>query len=267
MVRSAAAILQQRHGRRNLTFGTLTLPSLSREQLLLVAKNWAQLKHRWSEALSRLLHRKGLDPCSIDVTEIQPRRWRQRRELGLHIHYLHQGKHPGQHWAIAPSEIEAIWQRLLENLLGFAVDCSKATRVEGVKLSAANYLGKYMSKGCAVVKKVTKAKLGDYLPSAWWGVSLALRREVSAGLVNLSSQMGKNLLDNLEVLKQLGILRWYRLLVQEIWFDDIDEPVEALLGVAGQLSSLAALRYLKGEYSLNDFENYIYSDDFELDAA
>ena len=109
--------------------------------------------------------------------------------------------------------------------------------MEGVKLSAANYLGKYMSKGCAVVKKVTRANLGDYLPSAWWGVSLALRREVTAGLVNLSSQTGKNLLDNLEALKQLKVLRWYRLLVQEIWFDDIDQPVETLLGVVGRVSS------------------------------
>jgi len=36
MVRAAAAILQQRHGKENLTFGTLTLPDFDKDQLLQV---------------------------------------------------------------------------------------------------------------------------------------------------------------------------------------------------------------------------------------
>jgi hypothetical protein len=37
MVKSACAILQQRHGHKNLTFGTLTLPALTQGQLLMVS--------------------------------------------------------------------------------------------------------------------------------------------------------------------------------------------------------------------------------------
>ena len=54
MVKSACAILQQRHGRKNLTFGTLTLPALTPGQLLMVSENWGNLKGRFSEELSRL---------------------------------------------------------------------------------------------------------------------------------------------------------------------------------------------------------------------
>jgi hypothetical protein len=55
MVKSACAILQQRHGHKNLTFGTLTLPALTQGQLLMVSESWGHLKGCFSEELSRLL--------------------------------------------------------------------------------------------------------------------------------------------------------------------------------------------------------------------
>jgi hypothetical protein len=69
MVKSACAILQQRHGHKNLTFGTLTLPALTQGQLLMVSESWGHLKGRFSEELSRLLRRRGLDTDWVDVTE------------------------------------------------------------------------------------------------------------------------------------------------------------------------------------------------------
>ncbi len=242
MVKSAYAILQQRHGHKNLTFGTLTLPALTQGQLLMVSESWGHLKGRFSEELSRLLRRRGLDTDWVDVTEIQAKRWRRRKEVALHLHYLHQGRRPGEDWAIAPSEIKEIWQRLLENLLGVEIDCSTATRIEQVKINAAHYLSKYMSKGGKITADIIDAGRSHFLPSAWYGVSASLRRQIKESIENLTSQQAHFFLDNLEYLRHLGVVEWLYPIYQDMWLPGELAPGDQLVGVVGNLSAEHALR-------------------------
>lgn len=262
MVKSACAILQKRHSHKNLTFGTLTLPALMPGQLLMVSEHWGYLKSRFSEELSRLLRRRGLDPDWVDVTEIQSKRWRRRSEVALHLHYLHQGRLPGQHWAIAPSEIRDIWQRLLENLLGVEVDCSAATRIEQVKLNASHYLSKYMSKGGKLTQEIISTGRSHFLPSAWYGVSAALRREIKSAIAHLTTQQAHFFLDNLEHLQSIGAVEWLYPIYQDMWVDGDLAPGEQLVGVVGTLCGEHALRYILGELDEYGFRNWFFSDEF-----
>ena len=263
MVRSAAAILQERHGHKNLTFGTLTLPALSQEQLLLVSHKWSELKRQWSQELSRLLKRKGLDPDWVDVTEVQANRWKKRQEVALHLHYLHQGKRRGEHWAIAPSEIRDIWQRLLSNLLGVEVDCSAATRIESVKLNAAHYLGKYMSKGGKVVNSIKDKNCEDFLPSTWYGVSAHLRREIKAGITTLSSDRTWWFWCHLDALLTMGVVEW-SFEIYQLRGNNPDPLVsEVCVGSVGSIrADVRSLRFITGEFNLYDYENWYCSDEY-----
>ncbi len=276
MVRAAAAILQQRHGKENLTFGTLTLPDFDRDQLLLISQNWAELKRRFNLALSRLLRRKGLDPDWVDVTEIQPKRWRRYKKVCLHLHYLHHGRekgvtylHPGteagdptREWAIHPNEIREIWSRVLGNLLQQKVDCSSATRIESVRLSAKNYLGKYMSKGGKIVQKVIDAGQEDYIPSAWYGVSAGLREEIKAGMTELTPHQALEFAENIDYLQELGVIEWYYPIYQDMWLPGELAPSLHLVGVVGNLSGEHALRFLKGELDEYGYRNWYLSDEY-----
>jgi hypothetical protein len=276
MVKSACAILQKRHGHQNLTFGTLTLPALMQGQLLMVSERWGYLKARFSEELSRLLRRRGLDSDWVDVTEIQAKRWRRRSEVALHLHYLHQGREPGKtyhhpgvapndpstKWAIHPREIRAIWQRLLEKMLGVEVDCSAATRIEQVKLDAAHYLSKYMSKGGKIVQHITAAGRSHFLPSAWYGVSAALRREIKSAITHLTPQQAQSFLDNLEHLRSIGAIEWLYPIYQNMWLDGELAPDDQLVGVVGTLCGDQALRHITGELDEYGFRNWYFSDEF-----
>jgi len=262
MVKSACAILQKRHGHQNLTFGTLTLPALMQGQLLMVSESWGYLKSRFSEELSRLLRRRGLDSDWVDVTEIQAKRWRRRKEVALHLHYLHQGRRPGEDWAIKPSEIRDIWQRLLENLLGVEVDCTAATRIEQVRLDASHYLSKYMSKGGKLTQEITAAGRSHFLPSAWYGVSAALRREIKSAITHLTPQQAQLFLDNLEHLRSIGAIEWLYPIYQNMWLDGELAPDDQLVGVVGTLCGDQALRHITGELDEYGFRNWYFSDEF-----
>ncbi len=276
MVKSACAILQKRHGHKNLTFGTLTLPELTPGQRLMVSENWGHLKGRFSEELSRLLKRRGLDPDWVDVTEVQAKRWRRRKQVALHLHYLHQGRVPGTtyshpgvaandlstKWAIHPREIRAIWQRLLENLLGVEVDCSSATRIEQVKLNAAHYLAKYMSKGGSLTRQIIDAGRGHFLPSAWYGVSAALRKEIKSAIVHLTPKQACRFLEDFEYYCGLGAVEWYYPIYQDMWLPGSLAPGDHLVGIVGTFRDERVLKLLRGELDDYGYRNWYLSDEY-----
>ncbi len=243
MVRSGAAYLEIRHGKRNLTFGTLTLPPLNEEDFLKCCQNWHDLKRKFSQELSRILERRGLDPSWVDVTEVQQSRFLKTGEVGLHLHYLHQGKMPGKHWAIGCEEIKNLWARLLQNLLGHDVDCSAATRIESVRKSAKGYLGKYMSKGGEIIELVKAAGKSDYLPHAWWGISHGLRKIVKDNIVILNEKTQNLIVDNIQALKDSGYIAWYYPIYTTIWFEN--ESEEILIGYVGGFSNFESFDYFK----------------------
>ena len=210
MTRSGTGLLDEHYGRRCLTFGTATLPPCSDEEHKLIALNWAKIQNRFMEKICRKLRRCGLKPEYVVVTEIQEKRWERWGQCGLHLHWVCPGKaNPWSHWAISPSEVARMWGETLAAVVGHPVDASKATRVEVPRKGLMGELSKYMSKGCKVVKAVVDAGRGDELPTAWWGMSRDLKREVKSKTERFSSDVAEWLIDNADILRRKKLV-WFR---------------------------------------------------------
>ena len=206
MVKDMACLLEREYDRRQLSFGTATLPSLPDDDLYQVQVHWSEICNRFFEELGRHFKRKGLEWRYLYCSEIQPKRWLSRREVGLHLHWLCVGRsNPWEDWAITPSEVAAIWARVLGRVLGYEPDCTKATRVEIPRKSVKRELGKYLSKGCKVVQEIVNAGLGDRLPNAWWGGLTALKREVFAQTFVFDSQVAEAIQSRLEEMVEAGL--------------------------------------------------------------
>jgi hypothetical protein len=212
MVRNMAVHMEDSTDRRQLTFGTATLPSMPASDMATVQRSWAIVVNRFFEEMGRHFQRAGQTLQYVHCTEIQPRRWLARREVGLHIHWLCVGRPSvDAKWTIAPHEVAEIWARVLGRVLGYQPDTSKATRVEVPKGSVRRELSKYLSKGCAVIKQIIDAGLGDRLPNAWWGGLTALKREVKKKIVVLGSRFAKSIQHNLEEWREAGICNFSHL--------------------------------------------------------
>jgi hypothetical protein len=234
MVRSCAAILEDKYGRDCTTFGTNTLPPLPAEEMELVCCGWSELMRQYFQEVRRLLERRGLSTDFLYVVEIQEKRYECWGQVVPHVHWLVQGrKNRRSHWLILPAEIQAIWQRLLSNLLGHEVDCSAATRIEKPRNSLRAELGKYLSKGGTVLKKIIDAGQADLLPTTWWSASLDLKREVKQAITILTGDECLEFIDSLESLQNAGLLRFRKIMHK------FDDGFEICLGFVGFLLSRA----------------------------
>lgn len=185
MVRSACQILEEVANQRPIGFLTLTLPTMTREQLNFATENWSEITRQYMQELSREFNRTGLPNLWVFCTEWQ----KKRQALHAHIAFI---AHPvllkprGDEYPIKKCWFRDLWQRILFNVLGENFDCTKATRVEKVKYSVGAYMSKYISKGDKPDKSETGFDLdtGELLPrntqfpSAWWGACNDLKKTV-----------------------------------------------------------------------------------------
>jgi hypothetical protein len=242
MIRSGAAILEQAHGKENLSFITVTLPGLNFSDLNYANSNFSELARRFCEEISRQLKRHGLSTDYVCVTEIQEKRWSNRGEIALHMHLLCQGRtHYKQQWKIRPEAVRKIWERVLGNLLCRPMECPAATRIEAIRKSAKRYLGKYMSKGGKVLREVQQAGLEECLPPSWVRMSKELRNQVLAGIVKPSQEAKDMLIEHLENYKGAGIIRWF----YKHYIDMVQPSGESfplLVSVSGEFASDEVMR-------------------------
>lgn len=173
-VRNAAFLLQERYGRKRLTFATLTLPAVSPEESQSLALGWHTIVKGLVKEIRRDLERHRLPPVVVGVTEIQPERTDRDQVLGLHLHLVWVGRANFGSWAITTKRIDELWQRQLERTLQRSVTVKSACNLQMVRRSASGYLGKYMSKGAKTVSAVKETMLGTTLPSAWYTMTRSL---------------------------------------------------------------------------------------------
>jgi hypothetical protein len=171
-VRGAAALLQRKYGRRCLSFLTLTLPELPREDLQKIAGKWGRIVNNLMTWFQRRLRARGLSDSIVLVTECQPRR-AESGSLGcLHIHAVFQGKRrPSSDWALTPGEIRQYWLRVLSKLVEKPVESESCEELRQVKKSAEGYLGKYMSKGSESAALLAAKHGWECLPRQWWSLT------------------------------------------------------------------------------------------------
>jgi hypothetical protein len=91
-------------------------------------------------------------------------------------------------WAVSYKEVRGLWKRELERVVGRDLDCSSVENMEAVKHDAEQYLGKYMSKGLKSIAVLVEMGFGECLPSAWWSMTLTLKRAVKGMVERLQGE-------------------------------------------------------------------------------
>lgn len=162
--------------------GTLTIPSLSPDQMRTMAVRWAYIQKRFFEKCRRRYVKLGLRFHYASCTEIQPGRWNERGEIGLHIHFLFIAHRLAKRqWSLPDQWVRNEWKRTLESVLGEnTISGNLNYRREAVNSSSAAYLAKYASKGTEFIREVSEAHGGDVLPSQWWSASTTIRGCIKA---------------------------------------------------------------------------------------
>jgi hypothetical protein len=184
MIRSACALLERSYTGR-LTFCTVTMPTLPLELRILLAEAWPALVREGLQWLSRQLERQGLPRAICSVSEIQPKRLQAGNGGYLHLHLVWPNKRGRKApWAIDVTAFRS-W---IEGFL-----CRRGLMVEGswvnvdtklVRVSAAAYLSKYMSKGGDCLAAFVEENGWSAVPAQWWNMTKPMRDAVKRETVS-----------------------------------------------------------------------------------
>lgn len=176
-VKDYVDLLERRHGSKYLTFGTVTVPSLPPQCLSQLHENWHHFCKLFRQKLVRELKRAGLDGSVVYVTEIQPKRFAATGKPYLHLHFICQGRKPGQTWGVSTRRVREITREAIATVTGYETTALPVCRLEAVKKSASSYIGKYMSKGAQECQEAIENGYEGWLPRQWWGSTRDLPQE------------------------------------------------------------------------------------------
>lgn len=181
-VRNAAFLLQQKYGLDRLSFLTCTVPLVSETAEYNLGREWAEIVRIFIQKITRLLEAAGLPRSYVGCTEIQEKRLEEHGGLPLHLHLVFPGRKPGGPWTIGKEQFASAWASAVECRCPEFKDANwkPSTRVERLKKSPENYLGKYMTKGAASLSGLIDSDPGiaEFLPASWWHCSLNLKRAI-----------------------------------------------------------------------------------------
>lgn len=230
LIVNSCLLLQRKYGKKHLSFLTLTLPSefASRE-----ADLYAEAKRQFLQWLHRRLVKLGLPPHVIGCTELQTQRYSQSGAVALHEHWIFVGRRPYAHWGVSASEAGERWIRTLRTVYRMEESISSevaAVSLESVRLSAAAYLGKYMSKSEKVVDGLIEDGKEDCLPSSWVTRSISMLKMFKLSIVRFNIEDSRSIHDVLQD-NSSTFCRWCRNLTIEM-----DSGHRVWLGFTGYLN-------------------------------
>ena len=184
IVRNAAYLLQKSVRRENLTFATVTVPTMPIKDMAVLHQKWHKAVEIYRLGLKRVLQDAGLSGESVGVSEIQEERCDKTGLPVLHLHTVFQGRLPYGPWVVSTDRHDELWRNAVKVVLPEAlVSFKSAANLQMVQTSAANYLGKYISKGAISVAAVKTEGMGHWLPRQWWNCTRSLSARVRAETV------------------------------------------------------------------------------------
>ena len=180
MVRNMAFLLERENSKRNLSFVTVTLPELSRDDHDSVLENWGAIVKEYFKILGRKYEKSsGRKFEHVSVTEVQEKRFERTGFIGLHIHTLFVGRtNHKSAWILTPIDIRDSWEQAVAKHCKGVYEFGSSENCQSVRRSAEGYLGKYLTKGSKAVKAIISKGYAVALPKAWYSRSLSLHRRV-----------------------------------------------------------------------------------------
>ncbi len=244
MLRNAGHLIDKAcEGRYNRLpqMGTLTIPSYSEPTMRRIAANWGDIVRKFFQECKRRYAKFRYRFDYASCTEIQPKRWAESREVGLHIHFLFVAIRLGKSsWVLPDSFVREVWGRILGHYLGDGDTPQLPNyRRDTVRKSSAAYLAKYASKGCDITKEVLEEKGEESLPRQWWSVSSRLRAGIRRHTILSTGELAEKLL----VISRWGVsdyIRYIRCITIQTNANEYaksrSSPEEIVLGYGGLLS-------------------------------
>lgn len=251
MIRNGGHCIDQalKYSRRYFAqMGTVTIPSLSAERMRVICLEWSNIVRRFFQECKRRYKKLGMPFHYVSCTEIQPNRWENRREVGLHLHFLFIASKHNNEWSLPDQWVRDTWKRCITTYVGEEeVPENLNYRREAVRESSAAYLAKYASKGTEFVEEVAEEMGEECLPSQWWSMSSSIKNCIKKTTVKSRGDQAELLLHvcRHEIKPYLRYVR-----VVEIPGENIDsETGEAgdgarIIGYGGMLSAEGMAMFL-----------------------
>lgn len=220
-IRNGCYLMEQRHGQHNLSFLTLTVPSLSEEGMTAVRANWGKMTNELFKYLrENFKKRTGENIEYVYCTEIQTSRLQSTGIVAPHLHAVLRGRRSRQRsWVFSYLEIRQVWGDIISAYVNESFDTRSLENIQQVQKSAGSYLAKYMGKG---------VDSEDYpeMRTHWGGMSRNLCRLIrSCSTVWRSDGQGAEyihrFIDSQDRLLKAALLKTF----SRTWIDLGGEPV------------------------------------------
>lgn len=197
-VKDAATLLEEKYGRKQLSFITHTIPD---HAITYVHANWTKILANLRRRYIRMLKKAGLPEELVMVSEYQEERFQKSGKAVLHLHILLVGRKRYGHWEYDKERYKECWEECCKE---YSDECeeqqnwSAASRVESIRKSAANYLGKYMSKGVQAIADILAICPDAYIPPSWHVLSQRLRTAVKKAIKHYEGKTASEIFEWLE---------------------------------------------------------------------
>lgn len=202
VIRNSCEYLDWRFGSKNLSFLTVTLPTVSEEENAAIVEKWGDITRTFFQAIGRLLHAKNLPNWIVGCYEIQPQRYEESGIAVLHIHCSFVGRKPYGSWAVTPRQARKCWRSAVVSSVPSLAnrDFSASENLQRVRTRLGSYMAKYMSKGFVGLGDVAAVPRERH-PSSWYTCTRVLSR-----ICNRSVRSGRYVGEFLESLDREGWL-------------------------------------------------------------
>lgn len=238
-VTNAALLYEREYKKSRLGFVTCTLPGVNEKLLRIINRNWGEIVRRFYQKLRRHLRKLGIQFQYVGVTEIQEKRFKKTGLPCPHLHFVYVARDkPKSPYYLYVCQIHRAWNTSINEVLNktasHAIGLPKNTwgsvHCAVVKKSAAAYLGKYISKGCKVLKDMMDNGWNEF-PKQWWSMDVLTKKMFRASLISLDSKTCEAMFYGLEHYLQEG-------LIKTAYFVSIDLGDRSLtVGLSGIVSS------------------------------
>jgi hypothetical protein len=216
-IRNGVYLLETQYGKDQMSFLTLTLPSLSTDELGICCDRWQDMTDQILKWLRKRLQSKGIEFEYVYCTELQSKRLQSRGEYAPHLHIVFRGRNGRKApWAIAPKAVRQAWASIIAGCIGRRDFCTAALEnIQRIKYSAARYLSKYLSKGNCSLPNEPDAGGVSRLVTQWGGMARKLSRAIKSCTARFASgginaDLAIPLFQGLDKLLDAGYLKYYR---------------------------------------------------------
>ena len=172
MVKSAGALIDKYYPHHQVTFCTVTVPTMDAVGRAECAAKWPQLVSRFLQWLGRRLEAQGLPKVIVSVSEVQPKRLRHYKEAYLHLHALWLNP-PGKRglWTVSAIEIRTWWANAFKRINLWYEGAWVNVDVRPVRGESARYLAKYVSKDKSLINETIDDVGREGIPGQWWNMT------------------------------------------------------------------------------------------------